>query len=145
MLATSWILSWCASGISNLSLLLILIPSSIVRSPKTWKLQSHKTQQTFVRSVSIRRQTTTINNVENLFIFYFFIIYNVFQLSYGKNSSNKTIRSSKQEHNAKKIESVKNRTVCSNLNISNTSETPKILKIRTTWEICILIFCKKNW
>ena len=46
----------------------------------------------------------------------------------AKKSSNKTIESSKQAHNAKKTESVKNRTICSNLDISNTSETPKILK-----------------
>ena len=40
----------------------------------------------------------------------------------------KTIESSKQAHNAKKTESIKNRTVCSNLTTSNTSVTPKNLK-----------------
>ena len=39
----------------------------------------------------------------------------------------KTKESSKQAHNAKKTESVKNRTVCSNLDILNTSVTPQIL------------------
>ena len=81
-----------------------------------------------MRSVSIRNQITTISTVENPFIFYFFIISTVFQLFYGKNSSKKTIESSKQAHNAKKTESVKNRTVCSNMDISNTSVAPKILK-----------------
>ena len=74
-----------------------------------------KLNKTFMRSVSIRKQITTISTVANPFIFYFCIIYTVFQLFYGKNSSNKTIESSKQAHNAKTRESVKNRTVCSNL------------------------------
>ena len=52
----------------------------------------------------------------------------MFQLSYGKNSSKKTIESSKQAHNAKKTESIKNRIVCSNLGVLNTSVTPKTLK-----------------
>ena len=81
-----------------------------------------------MRSLSIRKQTTTISTVENIFIFCFCIISTVFQLFYGKNSSKKTIESSKQAHNAKKTESVKNRTVYSNLTVWNTSETPKILK-----------------
>ena len=81
-----------------------------------------------MRSVSIRKQTTTISTVSNQFIFYFCIISTVFQLFYGKNSSKKTIESSKQAHNAKKTESVKNRTVCSNLDISNTSITPTNLE-----------------
>ena len=81
-----------------------------------------------MRSVSIRKQITTIINAENQFILYSCIISTVFQLLYGKNSSKKTIELSKQAQNAKKTESVKNRTVCSNLDISNTSVTPKILK-----------------
>ena len=81
-----------------------------------------------MRSVSIRKKTTTISIVENTFIFYFCIISTVLQLFYGKNSSKKTIESSKQTHNAKKTESVKNRIVYSNLEISNTYVTPKILK-----------------
>ena len=60
-----------------------------------------------MRSVSIRKQTTTIITVANPFIFYFFIISTAFQLFSGKNSSNKTIESSKQAHNTKKTESVK--------------------------------------
>ena len=43
-----------------------------------------------------------------------------------------------------KTESVRNRTVCNDLNTNHTSATPKILKNRKTWEICLLIFCKKN-
>ena len=81
-----------------------------------------------MRYVSIRKQTTTIGTVENPFIFHFCIISTVFQLFYGKKSSKKTIESSKQAHNAKKTEYVKNRTVCSNLKISNTSITQKIMK-----------------
>ena len=45
-----------------------------------------------------------------------------------KNSSKKTIESSKQAHHAKKTEYVKNRTVYRNRDILNTSVTPKILK-----------------
>ena len=81
-----------------------------------------------MRPVSIRKKTTTISTIANPFIFNSCIIYTVFQLFYGKKSSKKTIESSKQAHNAKKTESVKNRTVCSNLNISYTSITPKFLK-----------------
>ena len=82
----------------------------------------------FMRSISIRKQITTISVVANQFIFYSCIISTIFQLFYGKKSSKKTIEPSKQAHNAKKTESVKNRTVCSNLTIWNTSETQKILK-----------------
>ena len=81
-----------------------------------------------MRSVSIRKQTTTISTIANQFIFYYFIISTVFQLFYGKNSSKKTIESSKQADSAKKIESVKNRIVCSNLDNSNTPLTPKTVK-----------------
>ena len=81
-----------------------------------------------MRYVSITEQITTISTVANPFIFYVCIISTIFQLFYGKNSSKKTIESSKQAHNAKKTESVKNRTVCSNLDISNTFVTPNILK-----------------
>ena len=82
-----------------------------------------------MRSVSIRKQTTTISIVANPFIFYFFIISTLFQLFYGKNSSKKTIESSKQAHNAKKTESVKNRIVCSNLTTLNTSVTKNSEKL----------------
>ena len=73
-------------------------------------------------------QITTLSTVANPFVFYFCIISTIFQLFYGKNSSKKTIESSKQAHNTKKTESAKNRTVCSNLNISKTFVTPKIRK-----------------
>src|SRR3990170_306440 len=96
--------------------------------PKLENFNHTKLNKTFARSVSIRKQITTISTVANPFIFHFCIISTVFQLLCGKNSSKKTIESSKQAHNAKKTESVKNRTVYSNLNISNTSVTPKILK-----------------
>ena len=81
-----------------------------------------------MRSVSIRKQITTISTVANPFIFYFCIISTVLQLFYGKNSSKETIESSEQAHNAKKVESVKNRTVYSNLGTSYTSVTLTILK-----------------
>ena len=80
-----------------------------------------------MRSISIKKQTTTIITVANLVIFYFCIISTVFQLFYGKKSSKETIESSKQAHNAKKIESVKNRIVYSNQGTSYTYVTPKIL------------------
>ena len=63
--------------------------------------------KTFVRSVSIRNQTTTISTISTLFLFCFFITSTVFQLFYGKNSSKKTIEPSKLAHNAKKTKSVK--------------------------------------
>ena len=60
-----------------------------------------------MRSVSITKEIITISIVANPFIFYFCIIPTVFQLLYGKNTSKKTIESSKQAHNTKKTESVK--------------------------------------
>ena len=81
-----------------------------------------------MRSVSIGNETTTTSTVENLFLFCFYIISTVLQFFYGKNSSKKTIESSKQAQNAKKIESVKKRIVCSNLKILNTYITPKNMK-----------------
>ena len=116
----------CGS-IPKLKLFLLLIPSSIMISHKTWKLQSHKLNKTFVRSVSIRKQITTLSTVANPFIFYFCIISTVFQLYHGLYPPIQTIDSSKQAHNATKTESIKNRTVCSNLKTSNTFVTPKIL------------------
>ena len=50
----------------------------------------------------------------------------------------------KQANYALKTESVKNRTVCSNLYSNHTSATPKIPKNMKTWEICVLTFCKNN-
>ena len=79
-------------------------------------------------SVSIRKQITTLSTVANPFIFCFCIISTVFQLFYSKNSSKETIGSSEQAQNARKTESVKNRIVCSNLDISNTYVSQKILK-----------------
>ena len=81
-----------------------------------------------MRSISIRKEITTISTIANQFIIYSCIIFTIFQLFYGKNSSKKTIESSKQAHNAKKTQPVKNRTVCRNLEISNTSVTQKIMK-----------------
>ena len=81
-----------------------------------------------MRSVSIRKQITTLSTVANPFIFYFCIISNVFQLYYGSYPPIDTIESSQKAHNAKKIESGKNRTICSNLETSYTSVTQKILK-----------------
>ena len=85
--------------------------------PKLENFNHTKLNKTFVRSVSITKQITTLSTIANPFIFYSCIISTVFQLFYGKNSSNKTIESSKQAHNAKKTESVENRTICSNLKI----------------------------
>src|SRR6266536_2250937 len=93
--------------------------------PKLENFNHTKLNKTFVRSVSIRKQITTLSTVANPLIFYFCIIYTVFQLFYGKNSSKETIKSSKQAHNAKKTESVKNRTVSRNMKTSNTSVTLK--------------------
>jgi hypothetical protein len=122
------ILPWGALGIPKLRLLPLRIPSSIKISPKTWKLQSHKTQQNSVRSVSIRKQITTLGTVANPFIFYSCIISTVFQLCYSLYPPKKSIEPSKQANNAKKTESVSDRTVCSNLEVSNTSITQKFMK-----------------
>ena len=126
LLAYLWIIAWVAMGIPKLRLFLLLIPSSIVTSPKTFN--HTKLNKTFMRSISIRKQITTISDVANQFIFYSCIISTVFQLFYGKNSSKKIIESSKQAHNAKKTESVKNRIVCNNLTTLDIFVTPKILK-----------------
>ena len=53
------------------------------------------------------------------------------------------IKTRKQANYALKTESLKNIIVCSNLYSNHTSATPKILKIRKTRAICLLIFCKK--
>src|SRR6266536_4272493 len=87
--------------------------------PKHENFNHTKLNKTFVRSVSIRKQITTLSTVANQFIFCSCIISTIFQLLYGKNSSKKTIESSKQAHNAEKTESIKNRTVCSSLKTSN--------------------------
>ena len=50
----------------------------------------------------------------------------------------------KQANYALKTESVKNRTVCSNLYSNHTYANPKILKIRKIWIIYLLIFWKKK-
>ena len=81
-----------------------------------------------MRSVSIIKQITTLSIVANPFIFYYCIISTVFQLFHGLYPSIKSIDLSKQAHNTKKTESVKNRIVYRNLDILNTSVTPKILK-----------------
>ena len=123
-----WIIAWDAGASPSLgsSYSLFLHPSW--SHPKLENFNHTKLNKTFVRSVSIRKQITTISNVEKQFIFYSCMISIVFQLFYGKKSSKKTIESSKQAHNAKKTESVKNRTVCSNLKILNTSLPQKIMK-----------------
>src|SRR6266496_2560444 len=105
---------WASPSLGS-SYSLFLHPSH--HHPKLENFNHTKLNKTFMRSVSIRKQITTLSTIENQFIFYFCIIYTVFQLFYGKKSLKKTIESSKQAHNAKKTESVKNRTVCSNLNI----------------------------
>ena len=60
------------------------------------------------------------------FVFALYILYSNFSMA--KNSSRKTIESSKQAHNAKKTESVKNKPLCSNVETSYISVTPTILK-----------------
>ena len=49
-----------------------------------------------------------------------------------------------QANYALKIESVKNRTVCSNLYSNHTSSTTKLLKNRKSWAIRLLSFCQKK-
>ena len=98
--------------------------------------------KTFVRSVSIRNQISTISTVANQFIFYYCIISTVFQLFYCKNSSKKTIEPSKQPHNAKKTESIKTEQSVAIWLFWILLELQKFWKIRTTWVICILVYCK---
>ena len=64
----------------------------------------------------------------NPFIFYNCIIATVLQLLHDSYPPIRTIVSSKQANYATKTESVKNRTVCSNLNKTHNSEPLKILK-----------------
>ena len=63
--------------------------------PKLENFNHTKLNKTFMRSVSITKQITTLSTAANPFIFYFCIISTVFQIFYGKNSSKKTIESSK--------------------------------------------------
>ena len=63
--------------------------------PKLENFNHTKLNKTFMRSVSITKQITTLSTVANPFIFYFCIISTVFQLFYGKNPSMKTIEPSK--------------------------------------------------
>ena len=64
-----------------LSLLILLIS---VSRPKLENFNHTKLNKIFMRSISIRKEITTISAVENQLIFYFCIISNVFQLLYGK-------------------------------------------------------------
>ena len=98
-----------------------------------------------MRSVSIRKQITTISVVANQFIFCSCIISTVLQLFYDKNSSKKTIEPSKQAHNAKKTESVKTEQSVAIWVFQILMQLQKLTKIRTTWAICILIYCKRNF
>ena len=98
-----------------------------------------------MRSVSKRKQITTISTVPNRFIFCICIICTVFQLFYGKNSSKETIESSKQAHNTKKTEYVKTEQFVAIWLIRKLLELQKFWKIRMTEAICILMYCKKNW
>ena len=92
-------------------------------------LHPHKTStENSVRSVSIIKQITTLSTIANQFIFCFCIISTVFQLFYGKNSSKKTMEPSRISTQHKENRICQNRIVCSNLTISNTSVTPKIMK-----------------
>ena len=74
-LSLPWILPWGALGIPKLRLLPLLIPFPIVITSNTWKLLSHKTQQNFVRSISISNILNTLGTVINWFIFYYCIRY----------------------------------------------------------------------
>src|SRR6266536_6657445 len=102
-------MQWASRSLGS-SYSLFLHPS--YHHPKLENFNHKKLNKTFVRSVSIRKQITTLSIVANQLIFCYCIISTVFQLFYGKNSSNKTIEPLKQAHNAKKTESVKNRTFC---------------------------------
>ena len=116
---------WASPSLGS-SYSLFLHPSRF--HPKLENFNHTKLNKTFMRSVSITKPITTISTIANPFIFYFCIISTVFQLLYGKNSSKETIESSKQAHNAKKTESIKNKIVYRNLNCAHTSVTLKILK-----------------
>ena len=146
LLVPLWIITWGAMGHPQDQAL--LTPYSFIHHKITQNLKTSITQNStkaFVRSVSKRKQITTISTISNQFIFCSCIISTVFQLFYGQNSSKKTIEPSKQAHNAKKTKFVKKQNSLQQSDFSKTSGTPKILKKRTAWVICILIFCKKNW
>ena len=63
--------------------------------PKLENFNHTKLNQTFVRTVSITKQITTLSTVANPFIFYFCIISTIFQLYRGLYPPIKTIDSSK--------------------------------------------------
>ena len=135
LLASLWIIAWDAMGIPKLSLFLLLIPSSIYDNPKLENFNHTKLEQN-LRDICQYKKANhyykyCIKSIHILFLHYIYCI----PTFYGKKSSKKTIESSKQAHNAKKTESVKNRTTCSNMDILNTSVTPKILKNQDNVEI----------
>ena len=63
----------------------------------------------------------------NSFFIYIGVKPTVFQLLYGTYPQILAIASSRYANNTRKTESVKNRTICSNMNINHTYGTPKIL------------------
>ena len=83
-------------GCRGIPKLRLFYPSFIHRKiTQNLKTSITKLNKTFVRSISIRKQTTTISVVSNQFIFCSCIICTVFQFFYAKNSSKKTIEPSK--------------------------------------------------
>ena len=97
--------------------------------PKLENFNHTKLNKTFVRSLNIIKQITTL-------IKYYFKPIHILLLHYTYCILTwpwlippiQSIDSPKQANNTRKIESVKNRTICSNLNINHTYVNPKILK-----------------
>ena len=79
-----------------------------------------------MRSVSIRKQTTTRSTVSNQFIFFWHYIYCISTFLWQKliKENHRSIKINAQ-HKENRI--CQNRIVCSNLTILNTSVTPKVL------------------
>ena len=73
-------------------------------------------------------KTQLQGTVMNSFFIYIGVKPTLFQILYGSYPLMLAIGASKEAKNTRKTESVKNRTVCSNREVSNTSVTPKILK-----------------
>ena len=84
LVAHFWIIAWDAGASPSLgsSILYSFIHRKITQNLKTSITQN--SNKTFVRSVSIRKQTTTISTVSNQFIFYYCIISTVSQLLFAK-------------------------------------------------------------
>ena len=105
-------------------------PYSIVHRIFTQNLKTsqHKTKQKTRKLRQYKKNKPPLRYCCELMLNSYGVISTVLQLLYGSYPPILLIDSSKEANNTQKTESVKNRTVCSNLYQTYTSGPPKILK-----------------